>query len=262
MNVRPSPVASPPSPVPVLSRRRYFALASVAVAAPLLAQEFGRGWRVRVEPNVPYDGRFTFVRLRYPELRSPGWSYDYPAMERNFMKVVHEITTIGPVVRGSNIHNMDDSTLYRFPVAYLSEPGYWEMSDAEAKGLHDYLEKGGFLIVDDFMGPREWANFEEKMLRVLPDARIVPMDIAHPIFDSFFHLKTLEMTYPNRPWIQAQFHGIFEDNDPNKRLMVIINFNNDIGDYMEWSNDDLYPVNLTNDAYKFAVNYLTYALTH
>jgi hypothetical protein len=42
----------------------------------------------------------------------------------------------------------------------------------------------------------------------------------------------------------------------------VINFDNDIGDYMEWSGDDLFPVNLTNDAYKFAINYLVYGLTH
>ena len=216
---------------------------------------------MRAEPNVPYDGRFTFVRLRYPEVRSAGWSYDYPAMERNFMKVVHEITTIGPVVKGSNIHNMDDPELYKSPIAYLSEPGYWVMNDAEAKGLRDYLLKGGFLIVDDFMG-REWGNFEEQMLRVLPGAQIVPMDVSHPIFDSFFHLKTLEMTYPNRPSIQAEFHGIYEDNDPTKRLMVIINYNNDIGDYMEWSGQGYYAINFSNDAYKLATNYVVYALTH
>jgi hypothetical protein len=243
-------------------RRRYLVLVTAVVAAPLLAQGYRGGWgRVRVEPNVEYDGRFTFVRLRYPEVRSTGWSFDYPAMERHFMKVIHEITTVGPVVDGSNVHDLDDPMLHRYPVAYLSEPGYWVMSEEEAAGLRDYLLKGGFLIVDDFMG-REWYNFEEQMRRVLPRAQIVPMDVSHPIFDSFFHLKSLEMTYPNRPHIQAEFHGIYEDNDPAKRLMVIINYNNDIGDYMEWSNDDLYPVNLTNDAYKFAVNYLTYGLTH
>ena len=242
-------------------RRRYVILATALAAAPLLAQGF-RGWRgTDVEPNVPYDGRFTFVRLRYPEVRGAGWAYDYPAMERHFMKVVKEITTVGPIVEGSNIHTLDDPELHRFPLAYLSEPGYWVMSDDEAKGLREYLLKGGFLIVDDFMG-REWYNFEEQMLRVLPGARIVRMDVSHPVFDSFFRLKSLDMTYPNRPSIKAEFHGIFEDNDPAKRLMVIINYNNDIGDYMEWSDDDLYPVNLTNDAYKFAVNYVLYSLTH
>ena len=201
------------------------------------------------------------VRLRYREERSAGWAYDYPAMERNFMTILNDLTTVHPHVRESNIHAMDDPELGRYPIAYLSEPGWWEPTDAQAAGLRTWLHKGGFLIVDDFMG-REWYNFEAQMLRVLPGAQIVPMDVSHPIFDSFFHLKTLEMTYPNRPSIQAEFHGIYEDNDPTKRLMVIINYNNDIGDYMEWSNDDLYPVNLTNEAYKFAVNYITYGLTH
>ena len=72
----------------------------------------GRFGQVEVEPNIQYDGRFTFVRLRYPEVRSAGWSYDYPAMERHFMKVVKEITTVGPVVDGSNIHNLDDPELH------------------------------------------------------------------------------------------------------------------------------------------------------
>lgn len=245
-----------------MRRRHYVAFAGLAIAAPLFAQGFGGRWRFRAEPNVAYDGRFTFVRLRYPEIRGIGWSYDYPAMERNFMKVVNEITTIGPWVKGSNIHNMDDPDLFRFPIAYLSEPGYWEINDDEAKSLREYLLKGGFLIVDDFMGPREWDNFEEQMLQVLPGAQIVPMDISHPIFDSFFHLKTLEMTYPNRPWINAEFKGIYEDNDPNKRLMVIINFNNDIGDYMEWSGQGVYAINFSNDAYKLATNYIVYGLTH
>ena len=43
--------------------------------------------------------------------------------------------------------------------------------------------------------------------------------------------------------------------------MVVINYNNDIGDYMEWSGEGLYPVNLTNEAYKLAVNYMIYAMT-
>ena len=50
--------------------------------------------------------------------------------------------------------------------------------------------------------------------------------------------------------------------DPSQRLQVIINFNNDIGDYMEWSGGGWYPVNLSNDAYKFATNYVVYGLTH
>jgi hypothetical protein len=164
-------------------------------------------------------------------------------------------------VRGSNIHTFDDPELLKYPVAYLSEPGYWLPSESEVQGLRTYLAKGGFLIVDDFrLG--EWANFETQIRRALPGARIEPLDLSHPVFDTFFRIKTLEMSYPHDPTLPARFLGIHEDNDPNGRLIVVINYNNDIGDYMEWSTEGWWPVDVSNEAYKFAINYIVYGMTH
>ena len=232
-------------------------LALMLSSAAAIAQR----WRIQIEPNVNYDSQFTFVRVRYTVHGRSGWEFDYPAMERNLMTMVQELTTIAPHVQGSNIHTLDDPELLKYPVAYISEPGYWVPSDAEVQGLRNYLAKGGFFIVDDFMRS-EWYNFEHQMLRVLPKAKFVRLDVNEPIFQSFFALTTLEMSYPHDPNLKAEFLGIYEDNDPKKRLLVIINYNNDIGDYMEWSGAGWWPVNITNDAYKLAVNYLVYGLTH
>jgi len=221
-----------------------------------------RRWRgLRMEPNVAYDGRFTFARIRYTEYRSSGWAFDYPTMERHLMTMMREVSGLRPHVSSSNIHTFDDPELLKYPIAYLSEPGYWIPSDEEAAGLRRYLAKGGFLIVDDFM-QQEWFNFEQQIRRALPDADIVPLELSHPVFDSFFRIKTLDMPYPGRAWLKAEFYGIHEDNDPRKRLIVVINYNNDIGDYMEWSSDGIWPVDITNEAYKFAINYVIYGLTH
>jgi hypothetical protein len=239
-------------------RATAVALLAVVAATPLLAQRWARAV---IEPNVPYDGRFTFARIRYTVHGRSGWEFDYPAMERNLMAATRELTTLRPHIEGSNIHTFDDPELLRYPIAYLSEPGYWIPSDSEVAGLRRYLDKGGFLIVDDFMRG-EWYNFEEQMRKVLPRARIEPLDVTHPVFDSFFHIDSLEMPYPHNPYLRAEFLGIHEDNDPDRRLMVVINYNNDIGDYMEWSATDWLPVNPTNDAYKLAVNYLVYGMTH
>jgi hypothetical protein len=221
----------------------------------------GGGRRVYIAPNVPYDGRFTFARISYAEIYSVGWSYDYPDTERNFATILREITSIHPYMDGGNVFAFDDPELFKYPVAYVSEPGYWYPSKSEADGLRDYLAKGGFVIFDDFNYANEWMVFESGLRQALPNAKIVPMDASHPIFDSFFRISSLEMTYPGRPSLQAEFYGIYEDNDPKKRLMVIINYNNDIGDYLEHSGQGWYPVNLTNDAYKFAVNYIMYGMT-
>jgi len=214
-----------------------------------------------VEPNVRYDGRFTFARIRYTVYGRSGWEFDYPVMERNLMTMMRELTALEPHVDGSNVHTLDDPELMKYPVAYLSEPGYWIPSEPEAAGLRTYLAKGGFLIVDDFM-LGEWNNFERQIRQVLPDAHIARLDASHPIFDSFFRISSLDMTYPHDRRLKAEFLGIFEDNDPAKRLMVVINYNNDIGDYMEWSGQGWWPVNISNDAYKLATNYVIYALTH
>ena len=266
---RPTRQRPPERPRPWPRRARLLLLAALALtgaagAAVAQWQRGGGGARggrgVWVEENTRYDGRFAFVRLRYPVYRRSGWEFDYPAMERNLMTITRELTSLRPHLAGSNVHDMDDPELLRHPVAYLSEPGYWEPTDAEVAGLRTYLRKGGFLIVDDFMRG-EWTNFETQMLRVLPGARIVKLDVSHPIFDSFFRIPSLDMTYPGNPNLQAQFLGIHEDDDPTKRLMVVINYNNDIGDYMEWSGEGWWPVDLTNDAYKLAVNYLVYGMT-
>lgn len=239
-------------------RQAAVAGAALAAAAGAAAAQGFPFREARVEPNVTYDGRFAFARIRYSG--HPGWSYDYPQMERNFMRVMAEITTLRPHESGSNVHTFDDPELLRYPVAYVSEPGYWHPTEAELAGLATYVAKGGFVIFDDFMRG-EWLNFERQIRRALPAARIVPLDVSHPIFDSFFRIESLDITYPNNPALQAEFLGIFEANDPAQRLMVVINYNNDIGDYMEWSGQGWYPVNLTNDAYKLAVNYIVYGMT-
>ncbi len=217
--------------------------------------------RAYIEPNVDYDGRFTFVRLRYHGYGPAGWAFDYPAMERNFMTIMNDLSTIRPHVRESNVHDMDDPELFRYPIAYLSEPGYWQPSDSEARGLRTWMQKGGFLIVDDFYF-NQWQQFERAMRLVLPDARIMRLTVDHPVFHSFFSISTLDgMHHPSNRNARAEYYGIFENNDPSRRLMAIINYNNDIGDYMEWSGEGWYPVNLSNDAYKFATNYIVYGLT-
>jgi hypothetical protein len=238
-----------------------------AVPAVLFAQRGRFGW-IQAYGNVAYDGRFSFVRIAY---RSAGrWSADYPEMERNLTTMLKELTSLNPHLGASNVHTLEDPELHKFPVAYLTEPGYWVPNDEEVRGLQQYLAKGGFLIVDDFFDPynhfgREWSTFETAMRRVLPAARIDPLDVSHPIFHSFFEIKSLRVPYPGR-WGEAglmgEFYGIHEDNDPAKRLMVVINYNMDIGDYMEWSATDVYNPLPTNEAYKFGINYVIYGLTH
>ncbi|MES2124796.1 MAG: DUF4159 domain-containing protein [Gemmatimonadota bacterium] len=224
-----------------------------------------------LEENLPYDGQFTFVRIRYSQSLSSGrggfgfgggptWLHDYPRGERHFAKILSELGTIRARTAGSEILTLDDPELFKYPVAYMCEPGFWYPSDAEVRGLRSYLLKGGFLIFDDFRG-RDWENFEAQMRVVLPKARLIQVPDSHPIYDSFYRINPRAVIPPygnNSP----EFYGIFENNDPTGRLMVMVNYNNDISEYWEWSDQGLFPIGPSNEAYKLGVNYVIYALTH
>ena len=231
--------------------------------------------------QLPYDGRFAFARLRYDQGVSPDelgggrffgrrgrggqgppWSHDYPRAERNFMKILSEITTIDPYTGplGGIIVAIGSPDLFKYPVSYMAEAGFWTQTDDEAKNLRAYLLKGGFIIFDDFRG-NDWANFEAQMKRVLPDVRMVEIPLAHPIFHSFFDILTLEFRQ-YYDWDLPYFIGAYLENDPNKRLLFIANYNNDVGEYWEWSDTGWTPIDLSNEAYKLGVNYIIYGMTH
>ena len=218
--------------------------------------------------NVQYDGRFTFVRLRWRDLgRSRGfwssaWNHDYPRAEQHLSQIVRELTYLNIHLDGSRILTLDDPELFKHPMAFMWEPGFWVMSDAEALSFRRYLQKGGFAVFEDFDGREQWANFEEQMGRVLPGARWVRLDKSHMLYRSFFEIHDIDAIVHPMSRIPPSYYGVFEDNDPSKRLMVVANFDNDVPEYWEWSGDGLFPFDTSNEAYKLGVNYMIYGLTH
>jgi len=96
---------------------------------------------------------------------------------------------------------------------------------------------------------------------VLPNARLIEMDLTHPIFDAFYRIKTLDYEHPIYRGYKSVFYGVFEDNDPKKRLLAIANYNNDLSEYWEFSDEGMFPLEMSNEAYKLGVNYIIYALT-
>jgi len=239
------------------------------LAASAAARADGMRLDPVVEPEVKaeYDGRFAFTRIRVgPPLenfrRQPPWAHDYARADFHFLKILGELTFLSTFVDQGNILTLDDPDLALFPVAYMSEPGFWVPSDADIEGLRGYLKKGGFIIFDDFRG-NHIQNLEFQMRRVYPDAPFRKLDATHPIFHSFFEINALD---PRSGYYaemgDTEWLGIFEDNDPQKRLIAIANNNHDLGELWEFSDTGYMPVDLSNEAYKFGVNYVVYAMTH
>ena len=238
-----------------------------AAAATLTAQRrsFFSG-DFPVEGNPSYDGRLTFARLRYPGYggmtqEGPGWMHDYPTGERHLLKILSEISDLRPRLDSSSVVDFGDPAIMKYPIVYFSEPGYWQPTDEDVKNVHDYLLKGGFMIIDDFR-QQHWFNLQEQMKRVFPEANWIKIDPSLPVWDSFFRIDGEDLLKPGIYGPPVEYYGIFEENDVTKRLMVVANYNNDIGDAWQWSDQGFLPIDLTNEAYKLGVNYVMYALTH
>ncbi len=264
------------------ARLWFVGAALFAVTTAALAQFGGRGFGRRFGGqfevpvhNPKYNGQFTFARISYTVGPGgyyyhgiPAWAHGYPTSEENLTKIMDAISDLEPRMDGSEVLAVDDPEFAKFPVAYMTEAGYWVLSDKEAVALRAYLEKGGFVIFDDFrndyyQGGGGWPNFEANMQRVIPGARWIPLDPAtQAVFHSFFDIDSLDIIPQFYDQGRPEITGLFEDNDPHKRLMAVSNFNTDISNYWEYSGEGYRPVAQSNEAFELGVNYVIYGLTH
>jgi hypothetical protein len=225
-----------------------------------------------VEMSRAERGRdFAFARLVYSGgygWRYGAWTTDAPKADLTFIAGIKRLTNLN--VRERELYlPLTSKEIFKYPFLYAVEVGYMELSQEEADVLREYLQRGGFLVVDDFHGTYEWANFEEQIRKVFPACKIEEIPLSHPVFHCFFDVEALTqvpgaqtlysgVTY-EKDGYDAHFRGIFDETG---RLMVMINFNSDLGDAWEWADVPYYPEKYSSTAYRLGINYIIYSMTH
>ena len=265
-------------------------LAGVAVCGAVIAP---RGFKEY--PAIEYDDfplppdwgqktEWTRARLRYPDIYGypdvplmyengrtfPGyWTMDYPRSDRHLLEGIRRLTRLETrsVEQVVTLDGTED--IYNWPALYAVEVGHWRLHDDNAKQLREYLLRGGFLMVDDFHGTKEWAIFTASMSKVFPDRPIVDIPDKDPIFhtiydlDQRFQVPGAQYFWSHRTYeqdgYQAEWRGIYDDHG---RVMVAICHNMDLGDAWEHADEARYLEKWTTLAYRIAVNYYIYDLTH
>jgi hypothetical protein len=228
------------------------------------------------QQGEPFASEFHFARLAfgvyggaYGGGRGEPWLRDWPEADFHFLQGVRRLTSMYTTTDSHQVR-LDDDAIYNYPAIYAVKVGFMRLNEFEAARLREYLERGGFLIVDDFHGPAEWAEFAASMQRVFPERPIVELPTTDEVFHVLYDLDQRTqipgrqaiqagVTWEHPQGVPAHWRGIYDDKD---RLMVAINFNMDLGDAWEHADDAFYPQPLTTLAYRFGINYLIYTMTH
>ncbi len=221
----------------------------IAVAVVLLALGAGVPSDARRRTPDRQAGSVTVARLRWGSGGGgsrfgfgAAWNHDYPRAEQHLSRIASELTNIDIRTDSQVIVGLDDPALFDYPLAFMWEPGFWQLTDREAASFRDYLLKGGFAVFEDFDGPSQWQVFEAQMRRVLPDHRLVELDQSHPIFDTFFRIEDIAAIRHPMSGLRPRYFGIFEGNDPAQRLMAVANFDNDVPEYLGMVGAGIVPV--------------------
>jgi len=246
-------------------------LATICLLAVLALARGARG-----EPSLSPDAEFHMARLVYAGGYAgfgwrPWWAIDYPDAEFHFTRGLRRLTNVEVAGDSRHLH-LTDPEIFDYPWLFAQQVGHWHLDDEEIGRLREYVRRGGFVVVDDFHGPYDWAVFRDTIGRAFPDWPLARLPDDHPLMDVMFDLDQ-GTQIPGRRHLYratsgeiraqlqgpAEWHGIHDDDG---RLVVAVNFNMDMGDAWEHADDPVYPVPMTSLAYRFGVNYVIYAMTH
>ncbi|MBM3758117.1 MAG: DUF4159 domain-containing protein [Acidobacteria bacterium] len=232
-------------------------------------------WEMQNPAEDPLDalepGEFSFARLRYRSVggwRRGSWGTDANKAERVFIQGVRRLTRVN-ARSVEEIIDVEDDNVYRWPWLYAVEVGHWRLDEPHAARLRQYLDRGGFLMVDDFHGSYEWAVFEASLRKIFPDRTVVDLDDGDPMFHVLYDLND-RFQVPGRQYIwsgstserdgyEAKWRAVLDDKN---RVQVLICHNMDLGDAWEWADDPQYPEKFASLAYRIGINAVVYSMTH
>lgn len=237
--------------------------------------QFGRRRYYEEEVPTPPDAgektEYVFARLRYDGSRrrwGGSWATDYPKADRQFLQGVRRLTRLHSR-SVEQVVDINSDDIFDYPWIYAVEVGSWIISDEQGTHMREYLNRGGFLMVDDFHGDYEWDSFNESFRKIFPDRPIVDLENSEAVFHVLYDLEQrfqvpgVQFLYSGstseKGGVDPHWRGVFDEKG---RLVMAICHNMDLGDAWEWADIPEYPEPFASLAYRVAINYIIYSMSH
>lgn len=228
-------------------------------------------------PDYDKPAEWIFTRLKFRDIqryrngRDLYWTMDYPRGDRHFAQGIRRLTRLDARSVEQVTEADGSGDIFNWPFLYGVEVGYMDLSEENAAEIKKYIDRGGFIMVDDFHGDIEWDNFRANLDLISPDYDIVDLDARDAIFHTVSDVNELIQipsaayietgrTYEDKPGAVApHFRAV---RDPRGRIVMVICHNMDLGDAIEHSDNPLYPEHFSALAYRVLTNYVVYGMTH
>jgi len=224
-------------------------------------------------PDAWEEAEFAFARLRFRSQQDgyrrghARWGTDANTCDRHFIVGLRRLTRVN-ARSVEHIVDIDDDEMFNWPWMYAVGIGDWYLTDAHVARLRKYFDRGGFLVVDDFHGEREWRDFANGVNRIYPGRQMVELQdedsIFHVVYDlrERFQVSGLNIVYGN-PYERGGYVPHWRAlKDESGRVQIAAFFNQDLGDACEWAYYPPYPEKLSGLAWRMGVNYVLYSMTH
>ena len=195
----------------------------------------------------------TIARIKY---HGGGDWYNDPSAIPNLARFIKQNTRVDIAEQEAQA-SLTDESLFAYPVLFLTGHGQMTLSHAESDRLRIYLERGGFMYVDDDYGLD--ADFRRALTQVFPDRPLQELPFDHPIYKIPYRFENGPPKiheHDNKP---ARGYGVFDDYG---RLMIYYTYESNVSD--GWTDPQVHedPPEKREAALKMGTNIILYALMH
>lgn len=166
------------------------------------------------------SNEITLGRLKYS---GGGDWYNDPSAIKNLADFVNRNTNMKVSPKEMTV-TLESGDLFKCPFVFMTGHDNVRFKPAELNRLRLYLEKGGFLYIDDDYGIDKAIRRELKKL--YPEKKLTPLPLDMGIFNCFYKFpKGFPKIHDHKPG-PPEYYGIFV----NGRLAVFYSYNTNISD--------------------------------
>lgn len=188
-----------------------------------------------------------------------GQFHNYPSAEQHLTQLLSEATNIDVKNISYRIVQLGSKQVFDYPFALVSEPGEMDLDDHEAENLRQFIDRGGFVLMDDFDGVRDLNTLKRNLHLAFPDRDLVPVTIEHPIFNVFYRIDGLQIISPYVVEGEPVFYALMNKDGT---IGVMACYNNDLENFWDYIDRGAYPLKPSVEAFRLGINFVIYSMTH